>query len=186
MEYYKPIDGYHGLYEVSTLGNVRRVTRKVSHIDHFITIKSRILKPYLGTSGYYTVTLSKEGKRRKFSVHRLVATTFIKAHNDKPCVNHKDGNKLNNEVSNLEWSTYSENNKHAYDSNLKVGYWTGKFGKKHHNSKAVCQYSVQGIFIKEFGSIMEARRETGVNDTSISRCCRNKQKTAGNYIWKYK
>ena len=186
MEYYRPINEYHGLYEVSTLGNVRSITREVSHIDHSITIKSRILKPYLGTSGYYTVTLSKGGKRRKFLVHRLVATTFIQAYNDKPCVNHKDGNKLNNEVSNLEWSTYSENNKHAYDSNLKVGYWTGKLGKEHHNSKVVCQYSMQGIFIKEFGSIMEARRETGVNDTSISLCCRNKQKTSGNYIWKYK
>lgn len=186
MEYYKPVNGYDGIYEVSTLGNVRSVTRKVGHIDHSITIKNRILKPYLGTNGYYVVTLSKKGKRHRFSIHRLVATTFIQAYNDKPCVNHKDGNKLNNEVSNLEWSTYSENNKHAYASNLKVGYWTGKFGKKHHNSKAVYQYSIQGIFIKEFDSIMDARRETGVNDTSISLCCRNRQKTSGNYIWKYK
>lgn len=186
MEYYKSINDYQGLYEISTLGNVRSVTRKVRHLDHFITIKSRILKPYLGTNGYYMVALSNEGKTCKFPIHRLVATAFIKLNNDKPCVNHIDGDKLNNKVNNLEWSTYSENNKHAYDSGLKIGFWTGKRGKEHHNSKAVCQYSLQGVFIKEFDSIMDASRETGIYDTSISLCCRNKQKTSGKYMWKYK
>lgn len=186
MEYYKPIICYHDLYEISTLGNIRSVDRKVSHLNHFITIKSRILKPYLGTNGYYMVTLSNRGRKCKFPIHRLVATAFIQLNKDKPCVNHKDGNKLNNKVDNLEWNTYSENNKHAYDSGLKTGFWTGKCGKEHHNSKAVCQYSLQDVFIKQFDSIMDAKRETGVNDTSISLCCRNKQKTSGNYIWKYK
>ena len=73
------------------------------------------LNPDLSRGGYSTVTLCYEGKNNKWFVHRLVANLFIENNENKPCVNHKDGNKKNNNVSNLEWVTYSENTRHSFD-----------------------------------------------------------------------
>lgn len=103
MEIWKKIEGFED-YEVSTGGIV--VSNKYSKI--------RILKKEL-SNGYLRVSLSKENKVKRFLVHRLVALSFLKNEDNKECVNHKDGNKLNNSLWNLEWSTYSENEKHSYD-----------------------------------------------------------------------
>lgn len=78
-----------------------------------------LAKRIIGNSPYLRVRFTINGKTKKYSVHRLVATAFIPNPNNYKCVNHKDGNKLNNRVENLEWCTYSENLKHAYDNNLR-------------------------------------------------------------------
>lgn len=113
-EIWKDIKGYEGLYQVSNYGRVKSLDRK-SDIDGRL-IKSKILKPGLNNPGYKFVILRKNGISENKMIHRLVAETFL--NNPMDCVNHKDGNKLNNHMSNLEWCTYSENKKHAYETGL--------------------------------------------------------------------
>ena len=94
--------------------------------------ESVILKPGVSNTGYEIVVLRKNNKSKSCSVHRLVAIAFIENESRKRCVNHVDGNKRNNSVGNLEWSTHSENNQHAYDKGLKKA--NPNLGEKHHSS----------------------------------------------------
>lgn len=96
-EYWKPIIGYENLYKISNLGNILSLR------------KNRILKHHMITGGYFVVQLSKKGKSRNWLVHRLVAEAFIDNPNKLPEINHKDENKANNAVSNLEWCTHEYN-----------------------------------------------------------------------------
>lgn len=99
-EIWKDIKNYEGLYQVSNLGNVKslRTGKKIY---------------YSTAGGYYRVNLFKDKRRKGFSIHRLVAEMFIPNYNNKPCVNHKDCNRKNNKVDNLEWCTYKENNNYG-------------------------------------------------------------------------
>lgn len=114
IEIWKPICGYEGIYDVSNYGNVRSVDR--------IDFAGRHLKGKLFSTkakeSYITCVLTKCGKHRTFRIHQLVAEAFIPNPEGKPCVNHKDGNKQNNHVENLEWCTHSENNVHAFKTGL--------------------------------------------------------------------
>ena len=114
VEVWKPIVNYEGLYEVSNLGNVRGVDR----LDPIGRISRGKIFSTKATKNYITVRLSKCGNIKTFRIHRLVAEAFIPNPDGKPCVNHIDGNKQNNHVSNLEWCSYSENMKHAYKNGL--------------------------------------------------------------------
>jgi hypothetical protein len=105
-EQFLPVKGYEGLYEVSNTGKVRSLPRKTS--------KGGLLKQTNRGHGYMCVSLSN-GKSKMYHVHRLVATAFISNPENKRTVNHKDGVRTNNGVSNLEWSTHSEQAKHSYD-----------------------------------------------------------------------
>lgn len=121
MEVWEDIKGYEGLYQISNLGRVKClpkdvVSTKYGHVRHY---PERIASTYSRNGGYKFVELSKDGKARKYSVHRLVAKHFISNPENKPQVNHIDGNKANNRVDNLEWVTASENIKHAYENGLK-------------------------------------------------------------------
>ena len=118
-EQWKIIDGYSD-YQISTNG-------RVNSMKHF---NCKILKQHKNWGGYYNIGLRENGKRKTIDIHRLVAIAFIPNLNNKPEVNHKDGNRENNRVENLEWVTKSENEKHAY----KIGSKTQK-GIKNTNSK---------------------------------------------------
>ena len=111
-EIWAQIDGYEGFYEVSSFGRVRSVERVVRHRHGLATMKSRVLKQSISKAGYAYVCLSKECRGKSCLVHRLVARAFLPAC-DKPEVNHKDFNKSNNCVDNLEWASRSENHIHA-------------------------------------------------------------------------
>lgn len=188
-EIWKDIKDYKGLYQVSNYGNVRSLTRNRLQYNHTGIAKRTyygkfLKKQLIKTTGYYYVTLYDSRKKVKMkSVHRLVAEAFILNPNSYPVVNHIDGNKLNNNVSNLEWCTISDNVKHAY----KIGLVKVKklYGKDNPRAKKVEQYDINNNFIKLWESIIDASKKLKINSSSISAVCKEKRKTAGGYIWKY-
>ena len=190
MEVWKPVPNYEGLYEVSNLGRVRSLDHFVSSgIKHNKKVikKGKLLNPSF-CRGYKKITLSKDNKRVSKQVHRLVAQAFLLNKDNLPQVNHKDGNKLNNTVDNLEWCTCKENILHAFKNNLRTKEGIRKSVKAMNkkNMKNIIQLSKEGTFLNEFMSLREAQKNTGINEKNISACLVGRTKTAGNYIWRYK
>lgn len=123
MEIWKDIPGYEGYYQVSNKGNVKSVERIIHcGLNHSVVrhINEFIMKPYNGNSGYLTVILQRNGKNRLWLIHRLVALTFIDNPGGLECVNHKDENKLNNSVENLEWCTNGYNTTYSREKNCVI------------------------------------------------------------------
>lgn len=118
-EQWKDIEGYEGFYQISNFGRVRRLADVFPYKQHF-------LKAIPNRDGYLYVCLSIKSKHKVKTIHRLVAQSFIPNSDNKPCVNHIDGNKTNNIAENLEWCTYSENTTHAYKTRL-INLSTDKF-----------------------------------------------------------
>jgi NUMOD4 motif/HNH endonuclease len=118
MEIWKSIEGYEGKYEVSSLGRVKSLSRVVVKRGIEYTYQDKIIYLDKTNTGYFRATLCKDGSCKKFGVHRLVAQAFISNPEDKPTVNHIDGDKSNNTLSNLEWNTHSENSQHSIDTGL--------------------------------------------------------------------
>lgn len=144
----------------------------------FSEYSKKYLKTHLNNRGYVVCQLRNiNGKNCIVLLHRLVAKTFIPNKNaDKSEVNHKDGNKLNNCVSNLEWCTRKENIHHGIQSGLLSQLMT-----KH----PIIQYSLENKFIKKWKSIIEIENVLGYNHSNIVNCCKNRYKQAYGYIWKY-
>lgn len=182
-EVFKDVLGYEGLYQVSNFGRVKSLKRKnvfycglkKEYLER--PVKEKILNFSKSNRGYLQVCLTKNGKYKTYTVHRLVAKAFIDNPLNKKTVNHIDGNKLNNCVYNLEWATSSENTKHAFDNGL----------SKPHNQRKVNQYDLENNFIKTWNSITDFLKEKGLNkkNSGITSCCKEKQKTAYGYKWKY-
>lgn len=121
MEVWKDIENYENLYQVSSYGNIKSKDRIVKCWNNKTrTIKGKIIKPMLLRDGYLYVHLYKNAIRKDYAVHRIVAKMFINNYEQKEEINHKDGNKQNNSVENLEWVTPSENILHAYRTGLIV------------------------------------------------------------------
>ena len=121
-EIYKPIVGYESSYEVSNYGNVRsldRVTDGIDKWDRDFRIRGKQIKPWVAGTKYPTVELSINSKGKSYLVHRLLAIAHIPNPDNLPYVNHIDGNKLNNHISNLEWCTAGENIEHAFRTGLR-------------------------------------------------------------------
>jgi hypothetical protein len=122
MEQWKSIIGYEGIYEVSDQGQVKSLAKKWVSGHKTIRIKEdTILKFGKSFDGYLRVNLSNNRKKLTIGVSRLVAIAFIPNPENKPEVNHKDGNKLNNHISNLEWVTHLENMRHCWNTGLQKG-----------------------------------------------------------------
>ena len=178
-----PIINYEGIYSISNYGNVRKEKRisyrtvngKTRPYPH----KQQLIKTALNTSGYSRVVLWKDGKSKKFFVHRLVAEHFVENNDFKPVVNHKDGIKVNNHYINLEWLTHSENNIHAiYELSV-----TPDTSGIHDKRKVKQLDKITGQVLAEFESIKEAQNATNVSH--ISSVCRGVRHTAGGYKWEY-
>lgn len=137
------------------------------------------LKPMLTRKGYLKVELKGKGHY----IHRLVGLAFIPNKHDKPQINHKDGNKLNNNVNNLEWVTGQENHTHKMLNGLNVTL----SGQDHYRIKKVGIYDLAGNYIKSFFSITEAMKQLNLlnKQGNICACLKGRQKTAYGYIWKY-
>jgi len=187
-EIWLPVVGYEGYYEVSNLGNVRSLERIVTYELKTKSIVNRVVKAknysvHIGSDGYYCTDLKLNKDRKTISIHRLVAKAFIPNPENKPTVNHKDGIKSNCTVSNLEWSTQGENNKHAFNTGLKKP--TRMLGIDNPKSKPVIQLDKTGNVLNRFISTIEAQQKTGINRKCVSDCANGKAKHAGGYLWKY-
>ena len=161
MEIWKKIKGFEN-YQISNFGNV-----KSFHFGNEILRKTKMSK-----DGYISVILTIKGKQKNCFIHRLVAEAFIKNPKKKPCVNHKDENKSNNNVSNLEWVTHSENNNFGTRGN--------RIAKA--LFKKVCKIDENGNIIQEFKSVNEASKESNLSASLISMICNGK--TNGNFKFK--
>ena len=165
-EIWKDIEGYEGLYQVSNVGRVRSFKYK----------KERILKQGITRKGYKSVILYTNNSPKHYTIHRLVANAFIPNPDNLPQVNHKDENKTNNCMENLEWC----------DGKYNVNYGTGNKRRARTQSKKVLQFKPDGTFVKEWESAMAVERNLGFAHTHISDCCRGKYAHAYGYIWKFK
>lgn len=173
MEIFKEIKGFEGRYLVSNYGNVKSVCK-------YNETSERILRQYKHhTSEYLFVCLvngynAEKGRTiyKNYDVHRLVAETFLENPHGLPCVNHKDENKQNNSVDNLEWCTakYNSNYGHA----------------KEKLCRRVLKYNKNGELIGEFPSVNSAAADVGGYPGNISSCCKGTLKTAYGFIWKHK
>jgi hypothetical protein len=149
----------------------------------FSTRSCKIITPYIA-NGYYKVDLYDNLKRRKVYVHQLVGECY---HKDTwfagAVINHKDGNRLNNHKDNLEWSTYSRNNKHAYEVLGRICPTRAKGSASVHAVKIIQVDRVTGKIVMKYGSIKEAQDKFG---SGVEKCLSGKRKTAYGFKWKYK
>ena len=120
QEIWKDIVGYKGLYQVSNLGRVKSLARKIDHGTYIEDRGDVIMSLVINTHGYYSVVFTKNRKKKNHRVHQLVARAFIPNPENKEMINHIDCNRLNNRVDNLEWCTNSENQLHAIAHGLKT------------------------------------------------------------------
>ena len=184
-EIWRDIPNFEGRYQVSNQGQVKSLSRKVNNHTGQFLIKEKILKQRTDFKGYMRIDLKdNNGKRCYLGVHRLVALAFIPNPENKPQVNHIDGNKNHNNVENLEWCTNGENQKHAYKTGLNRV--TGKAGRKPRSVIAINPETKE--IVAQYNSIAEAGRSLGLkNPCNIGGCCRNAygRKTIAGYEWKY-
>ncbi len=177
IEIWKDIVGYEGYYKVSNLGRIKSLDWITRHNYGGEKKKSGcVIKPINQNNGYLTVNLSVRGKRKCVLIHILVATSFIQNPENKPCVNHKDGDKKNNNLINLEWVTYSENSIHSYRVLNKIS----------SRRKPVMQLCLlTSRVINTFSSSMEAASVLKVSNKNISAVLNNRSKSCGGYGWTF-
>lgn len=187
---WKEIPWTKGVYSVSDDGFIKSNER--FGIDGR-RLKGVILKPWLGNHGYLTVTLLVDGKKYRCLVHRLVAEVFIGETSSDMEIDHKDGDKLNNSVDNLEWVTRKENLKRAKNLGLIVTSERQKELRKkisvigrEKNKKSILQFSLDGQLIKTYAAVLDACRECGYEPSALSRAASGKQKTSYGYLWRWR
>lgn len=177
-EAWKDIEGCGGSYRISNLGRVKTLPRVV-YRGNFMSrqiIKEKILTPEITNRGYYRITFQKNKIKVHISVHRLVGLHFVTNPENKPQINHKDGNKANNYYKNLEWCTSMENVQHSYDTGLNVA----KKGFDNPKSMPVLRLSEDGE-LQNYGSLCELSRIENVSRTSVSRAIKANRKYKGYY-----
>lgn len=156
------IPGYEGEYVISENGQVwNKKTGAAMHGS-------------VNSHGYMVLSLTKNGKKKDRKLHRLLATTFIPNPNGYECVNHKDGNKLNNKLDNLEWCTKGYNNRHAREE-LDIDF----------TAKPVCQKTLGGSVVAVWANQSVAAKSIGITPVCIARCCEGLTETAGGYRWEH-
>lgn len=179
QEIWRDIPNYEGKYQVSILGRVRSIDRKVyrndKHSGCLHSVNGRILKPMSFGRGYLAVNLYKNNHRKLITIHRLVAITFIPNTNNYQQVNHIDENKHNNCVNNLEWCNCQYNN----------NYGRHKENASASRSVAVNQYTLSGEFVSKYKNAKEAAKSINVHFSGIYRCCNRKIQSSHGFIWRY-
>ena len=180
-EIWKDIEGYEGLYQVSNTGQVKSLNYKGRGVV-------KLLKQAINYNGYKRVSLYKDGKQKHYFVHRLVAMTFIPNPDDLPIINHKDENKTNNNVNNLEWCTHKYNNNYGTVKERLSESTKGRYkGKNSPNAKPILMYDIEGNFIRRFDCIHDTNEYFGKEYAykNVSACLTGRRKTVFGYVFKY-
>lgn len=174
-EIWLPVKGYEGLYEVSSFGRVRSIGKGGSGNS-----KMRIMSPRVTTKGYLSVQLWNNGIGKNHKIHRIVAEAFIPNWFDDTQVNHRDENKHNNHIDNLEWCSSKYNSNYGTrNERITEKMTNGKL------SKPVLQFTKTGEFVREWPSSQEVGRN-GFDNSTIRKCCNGKRKSHNGFVWKYK
>ena len=174
-EIWKTIEDYPN-YMISNMGQIKS-------LNFNRTGKEQIMKIYTDNkTGYNYVILCKENKKKRMSIHRLVAQAFIPNPDNKPCIDHINANRTDNRVENLRWVTHREN-QHNHLSIL--NHSKAVLGYKNPMSKTILQFTKDNEFIKKWNCIMDVERNLGLSNSNISSCCSGKLKTSGGYKWGY-
>lgn len=178
MEEWRDVIGYEGLYQVSNKGNVKNLNWRAIG-------RERLLSPLENVDGYWTVDLYKNGECRRKRVHRLVAEAFIDNPNGLPVINHKDENKHNNAVENLEWCSVRYNTIYGKSLNNMLDSRTTR-GSSNRRRKVVGTSLKDGSVI-EFDSVSDANRFfTGISmGANVGACARGLRKSCYGYVWNY-
>ena len=164
MEVWKDIAGYEGLYQVSNLGRVKSLRNNKMR-------KEKILKVKKNTTGYLYLSLYKNNVGKNYLLHRLVAKTFLKNPNNYPCINHKDENKENNNINNLEWCTYLYNSRYGTRTERIV------------KSRLISIYCLETD--KCYNSIKQASEELNLDSSKIVKVLKGRQKQSKGYTFRY-
>ena len=177
IEIWKDIEGYEGMYQVSSMGRVRSLNRYVRRRNgNMMLVKERIIKPFVNR-GYIYVTLSKDGKQPNLKVHRLVASAFLKNTFNYPDVNHKDENTANNHVENLEWCSKKYNRSY--------GTLNARMRATHRaNGRKITRYNLDGSVSKVYECTIDAERD-GFGRRAIYRCAEGKYRTYKGFVWRF-
>ena len=184
IKMFTDIKKYKGKYQIDENGNVKSLNYRGN------TKTEHLLKPIKRENGYLYVDLYDfDGKHHKENIHRLVAETFIENPNNLPCVNHKDENKENNSVNNLEWCTHKYNSNYGTNpqkmSNNAKNNPTWQIAVEKSKIK-VNQYDLDGNYIKTWNSFAEIAQYFNItNASNIVACCKGKKKTSYGYKWSY-
>ena len=187
-EIWKDIEGYENLYKVSNMGRVKSLERMKWNGRGYQKVPEKILEGYDIGNGYLYVGLYRGGKSKQCLVHRLVATAFLDNSDNLPEVNHKDENKKNNCVENLEWCSKLYNINYGTGSKRSAEKRRGRKQTEEHikkRSKPVFSVDKDSGLIMYWESTREAERCTDIPHGNIINCCKGKAKSCGNHIWFY-
>ena len=170
-EIWRTIEDYPD-YQISNMGRVKSLKWG----------KEKILNLSLNYKGYYQVGLRKDGKRKLYKIHRLIAQAFIPNPENKPQIDHINTIKTDNRVENLRWVTNKENCNNLL---TKENYSKCRIGNLSPSAKSILQFSLNGELVKKWDCMKDVERELGFYHQSISSCCLGKLKTANGYKWGY-
>lgn len=160
IEKFKPVKGYAGIYEISNLGRVKSISRIIERKDGNTRVtEDRIILPFLTKCGYHQIVLCKDGVRKKHYIHRLVANAFIENPDKLPIINHKDENKLNNRVDNLEWCS---------------AYYNLRYGKMQAKLVKINVIDSKGDIIEVVDGIRECERKYSISKYLIKQSSNGK------------
>lgn len=183
-EVWRDVVGYEGFYQVSNLGNVKSLCRKIKRGKSLVTIHEKMLNQTENTNGYLRVSLSRNGMVEMRFVHRLVAEAFIDKPNDEYVVDHIDGNKQNNNVLNLRWCSQGQNLHYSYAGGRRRPLVISDEWRKR-QKRAVSRPVIRSDG-KEFESVLAASRALGLCDAAVSQVVHGRAKTAGGYSFRFK